>query len=87
MNYIDETIAYLGDSIQRNYKVWGYSFDPEQLHVNERLTPLERNPESFPEAVEDMKEFIRVRGRWLDSHIEALAQYCHESKAKVYQNR
>lgn len=84
MEYIDETIAYLGESVERNFAVWGYSFDPEQLHVNERLTPLERNPQSFEEAVSDMKEFIRVRGRWLDSHIDALAQYCHESKAKVY---
>ncbi len=87
MNYIDETIAYLGKSIERNYEVWGYSFDAGQLHVNERLTPIERNPESFKEAVEDMKDFIRVRGRWLDSHIDALAQYCHESKAKIYDNR
>ncbi|MCI8280160.1 MAG: spore coat protein CotH [Lachnospiraceae bacterium] len=87
MDYIDETIAYLGDSIERNYQVWGYSFDAKQLHANERLTPLERNPKSFPEAVEDMKTFIRVRGRWMDNHIDALAQYCHESKTKSYDNR
>ncbi len=87
MDYIDQTIAYLGDSIKRNYQVWGYSFDAGQLDVNERLTPLERNPKSFEEAVDNMKEFIRVRGRWLDRHMDALAQYCHESKAKVYDNR
>ncbi len=24
MNYIDETVAYLGPAIERNFEVWGY---------------------------------------------------------------
>ncbi len=87
MDYMDKTVAYLGDSIERNYMVWGYSFDAALLSVSERLTPLERNPKSFEEAVEDMKRFIQVRGRWMDNHIDALSQYCHESRTKGYDNR
>lgn len=87
MNYIDETVAYLGDSIERNYQVWGYSFDAENLSSRERLSPIERNPKSYEEAVEDMKTFIRERGRWMDANIDALAQYSHPSYAKKFDNR
>lgn len=87
MNYIDETVEYLGDSIDRNFEVWGYSFDAEQLKPEERLRPLDRNPTSFEKAINEMKEFIQKRGEWMDNHIDALAQYSHESKAKIYDNR
>lgn len=87
MRYMDETIRYLGAGIDRNFLVWGYSFDPSLLDSRERLRPLERNPSDYEEAVDDMKEFIRIRGRWLDNNIDTLAQYCHESKAKVYDAR
>ena len=26
MDFIDDTEAYLGDAVDRNYSVWGYSF-------------------------------------------------------------
>lgn len=87
MQYIDETIAYLGESIERNYQVWGYTFEPEKLSLDERLSPVERNPQSYEEAVLQMKQFIRVRGRWLDKNIDALAQFAHESKSKQYMKK
>lgn len=87
MGYMDEVVNYLGDSLERNYEVWGYSFDQSMLKDSEKLRPIERNPKSFEEAVTDMKEFLKVRGRWLDTHIDALSQYCHESRAKAYDNR
>lgn len=82
LNYIDEVQTFLGQEIERNYEVWGYSFDPSQLTSDEKLTPDERNPSSYEEAIQEMKEFITVRGGWLDEHIETLYQYAHESKNK-----
>lgn len=87
MKYIDETVEFLGDSIERNYVVWGYSFEAENLSPLERLAPLSRNPADYEEAVGNMKAFIRERGRWLDRNIDALEQYCHPSNAKKYDNR
>ena len=29
--YIDDTVNYLGDSINRNFEVWGYTFTKEPL--------------------------------------------------------
>lgn len=84
---IDETIAYLGSAVERNNEVWGYAFDPSQLDAYQKLTPEERNPGSTQEALAQMKDYIQKRGAWMDSHIDALAQYAHPSQTKKYETR
>ncbi len=79
MDYIDGIIAYLGPAIDRNFQVWGYIFE-EYLP----LEPESRNPDSFEDAVEDMKDFIRERGAWMDQYIEVVQQYGHPSAVKKY---
>lgn len=76
--YMDETVAYLGDAIQRNFQVWGYTFEQEMLY------PAQRNPADHQQAVEQMRDFIHTRGAWMDENIEVLLQYCHESKVKKF---
>ena len=84
-NYIDETIEYLGDAIQRNYEVWGYTFEREnQTSRYTNLTPIERNPQTYEEAVEKYKTFLKKRGNWIDDNIHTLDQYCHSSRNKLY---
>lgn len=80
MNYIDETIAFLGDAIDRNFEVWGYSFDSDY----KLLTPSERDLHSYDEAVEQLKKFIKSRCAYLDENIESLLQFSHESAVKTY---
>lgn len=86
LNYIDETIAYLGDAIERNDEVWGYSYNVELLSENARRIPDEGetledvNPSSYEEAVGWMKGYMLARSEWLDENIENLRQYCHRSK-------
>jgi hypothetical protein len=72
MEYIDSTIAYLGDAIDRNYERWDSAF------VYDLLLPVERNPHSYEEAVEDLKQYISERGRWMDANIESLRAYVTE---------
>ncbi|MBU3811216.1 MAG: CotH kinase family protein [Candidatus Niameybacter stercoravium] len=84
LNYIDETIAFLGEAIERNNQVWGYSFDPKKVDGNNRLAPMERNVTSYEESILQLKDFIIRRGRWMDQHIEILRQYAHESKVKKF---
>lgn len=79
MNYIDETIAYLGPAVDRNFEVWGYSFENYRP-----LNPDDRNPDSFEGAVEDLKTFIQDRGAWMDQYIETIRQYGHPSINKRY---
>jgi hypothetical protein len=75
LDYIDETIEYLGEAVDRNYEVWGYTFLRENQTESEGqyLKPVERNPENYEEAIIQYKNFIIVRGKWLDENIEFLS--------------
>ena len=79
-SYIDETIEYLGDAVQRNFEKWGYTFDEGY----DLLKPAERNPRNYEEAKSLLKNAIKQRGDWLDKNIHTLRQYAAESKAKKY---
>lgn len=78
--YIDDVVAYLGPAVERNYEKWGYSFGEEQ----DLLRPEERNPRSYEEATANLRQFIHIRGNWLDENIETLRQYSAESKVKKF---
>ncbi len=82
--YIKETDAYLGSAVERNFAVWGYTFNPENLQWNKKLNPNERNPRSYEVAVEQMESTLLDRLNWLDEHIEVLKQYGHESAVKKF---
>lgn len=41
--YVDDTVAFLGDAVDRNWEVWGSTFDPTTYHGG-KLDPDERNP-------------------------------------------
>ncbi len=80
LNYIDETVAYLGPAIERNYSVWAGSF----LDENNLLIPAARNIRSFDEAIAHLKSAIVENGEWLDANIETIGQFSHESAVKQY---
>ena len=88
LSYENEIEAWLGSAISRNFNVWGYTFDPEQLSTRERQRPAlqsddtlrDVNPSSYEEAVTWMMDYIVNRGRWMDTHIDSLRQYCHPSR-------
>lgn len=77
---IDDTILYLGDSIERNYATYGYVFEATKSDGVNYLNPFERNYRSYDEAVEQLKSWIKIRGNWLDKHIDSLQQYSQDSK-------
>lgn len=73
LNYIDETIEYLGPAIERNYKRW-----PQNLTFD-MLEPKERNQHTHKEAIEYLKNTIKDRGAYLDKNIETLRRHSHKS--------
>lgn len=77
---IDAIQTYLGGAIDRNYDVWGYSFNEEKDY----LKPASRNPRNYSHAIKFMKAHIHKRGIWLDENIESLRQYSAESKVKKF---
>lgn len=84
LEYIDETISYLGNAIERNYTVWGHTFEREHQKAGVSRRPIELNPTSYDQAVEELREVIKTRGAWLDKYIEIIYQYSHESKIKQF---
>lgn len=80
LSYIDDIVDYLGDAIDRNYEVWGYTFSDS----NNLLQPAERNVKSYQEAIEQLKTHIRKRGEFLDQHIDTIKQFSQESKVKKF---
>ena len=80
MNYIDETIAYLGPAIDRNFEKWGYTFQPE----HNRLEGEGRAICSYEEAITQLKDFLIERGDWMDRNIEAMREFSAESAVKKY---
>ncbi|MBC8569562.1 CotH kinase family protein [Zongyangia hominis] len=84
MQYIDGTIEYLGPAVERNFSIWGYTFDPEQMNRWSVLKPVGRNLTSYDEAVSQLKGFLKKRGDWMDENIETLYQYSHDSKNKKF---
>ncbi|MBE7094059.1 MAG: spore coat protein CotH [Clostridiales bacterium] len=67
--YITDVIAYLGSAIDRNYERWSTAF------IYDLLMPIERNPRSYEEAVQDLRDFFAERGKFMDENIYALRQY------------
>ena len=79
LNYIDETLDWLGPAVERNNRRWADTIE----HWN-GLTPEERNLHSHREAVAQLKDWIVERGDWLDYCIHALRQYAHPSRNKKF---
>lgn len=79
-NYIDEIVNYLGPAIDRNYEVWGYTFEKEE----DILIPESRNPRNYEDAIKQLKKHIVERGKFMDENIETLRQFSSESKVKKF---
>ena len=78
--YVDEVVAYLGPAIDRNFQIWGYTFEEEA----DQLIPTERNFRSYEDAVAQLKTFLKDRGAWLDENIDSILQYSNEAKINEY---
>lgn len=86
--YIDDTVAYLGPAVQRNYEKWGYSFNPTYNGVDyDYLEPESRNVRSFEEAIQQIKDTITIRLEHMDNHLDRLYTLCHESMNKRYNHQ
>lgn len=79
MNYIDDTISWLGPAVERNSQRWS-----EQITNWDGLGSNLENPHSQEEAVQMLKNWLIRRGEWLDEYIDVLQQYAHPSRNKKF---
>lgn len=90
IDYCNDTVDYLGSAVERNYEVWGYSFDAVNMPSTQRKNPNSTdsdevriediNPENYEEALDMMYDYLTGRGEFLDENIESLRQYYSYSK-------
>jgi len=81
-DYIESVTDYLGIAIDRNFKVWGHSFEPQ----NNLLADHEANQyiQSYADAVNMYQTRLINKLQWLDENIESLKYYSHPSINKAY---
>jgi len=70
---IDVAVATLGEAINRNFSVWGYTFFEYLMSFDSEGEW--RDPRSYSEAMQQLKDCIVQRGAFLDEHIEALYRH------------
>lgn len=71
---IDQDIRNLGDAIDRNYEVWGYTFNEKLL--SSAADGSLRDPRSYEEAITQLKEAVEKRFLFLDENLEQLYNHC-----------
>lgn len=67
---IDSQIQELGDAINRNFAVWGYTFDMNLL------TGKGRDLKTYQDAIDQLKTMYAKRTRYLDEHFADLFDRC-----------
>ena len=74
LGLIDGYVEQLGDAVDRNFAVWGYTFEENLLSQDQAGNS--RDPKSFEEAIAMLKNCILARTAFLDENIEQLYTHC-----------
>ena len=83
--YISDTLAFLGDAIERDSARWAEFIASDPLADTEGDdSENERNPHSQAEAVEMLKDNLFSRMAWMDENIDYLMQFCAASANKKF---
>lgn len=75
---LDSYQQEMGAAIDRNFAVWGYTFSTDLLSttVEEAAAGDIRDPGSYKEAVEQLKQLYSTRAAYLDEHFADLKEGC-----------
>jgi|LGOV01.1.fsa_nt_gb hypothetical protein len=73
-SHIDDDVIILGEAINRNYEVWGYTFNEKMLSSDSEGNV--RDPKNYDEAIVLLKESINKRLGFLDENIDSLYDDC-----------
>ncbi|MFO3714361.1 CotH kinase family protein [Oribacterium sp. P9] len=82
--FLDETVAYLGPAIERDWARWGYFYKDGDYLTSDSSEQTDRNTKSHAEEVERIKKVLSEHGKWLDKHMDTLYQFV-DPNADAYQ--
>lgn len=71
--FIDDTIAYLGNARTRDWNRWREDYEAEHmLHIAEHGEGfmIDRNRETLEEELLRMKDMMHLHGTWMDQYLE-----------------
>ena len=69
INRIDSEFNSLGESVDRNFDVWGYTYTESLLNVHEDGDAVRREPTSPEDAIALLKDTVLSRAHWMDDHL------------------
>lgn len=70
LSMIDEIVAYLGPAAERNNERWAVAYETDLYNITEDGT--DRELHTYRQAVDQLKNAIILRGRFLDANLPAL---------------
>lgn len=73
--FLDETVAYLGPAVDRDWARWGYFYKDVDYLTSNSPEQQDRNAKSHAEEVKKIKNVLSEHGKWLDKHSDTLYQF------------
>lgn len=71
--FIDDTVVYLGNAMERDYKRWKEAYEQKYLLdvlENTDGVMIDRNSEDVAEEIQRIKDAFTIHGRWMDTGME-----------------
>lgn len=88
IDYIDQTILFLGPAQKRDWNQWKYYYTANYLvdEITADGTVAYRDTQTYEDEIEKIKKTIIEHGRWLDENIDSLYQFSHVDEVIVEKN-
>lgn len=74
-DFVEETVAYLGPAIDRDWARWGYYYTAGGYLEVDDPEEGDRNTRTHQEEVEKILDVLSGHGAWLDEHMDSLYQF------------
>lgn len=74
-SFVEQTIAYLGSAIDRDWARWGYYYINGDYLQQDKPGDKDRNTHTYQEEVERILSVLSCHGAWMDEHLNSLYQF------------
>ena len=74
-DFVYETVAYLGDAVERDWARWGYYYTDGNYLKSDPYKKEDRNTDSYQEEVDKIMNVLSVHAAWMDKHLDSLYQF------------
>ncbi len=72
--FVNETVEYLGEAIERDWARWGYYYTAGNC-LKSGIYEKDRNTKTYQDEVNKILNVLSVHGAWMDEHLDSLYQF------------